>query len=512
MTEVVESVDARTGAPRGLTFPAATVGDVEHAASSAAAAATALAELSPAEVALLLRIIGQEIERLGDELLEVADAETALGLPRMRAERARTVWQLEAFARLVESGDHLEAVIDRRDPEAVPAPRPDIRRVHVPLGPVGVFAASNFPLAFSVAGGDTSSALAAGCPVVVKAHPSHPATSDLVAGAVTRAIARQRLPAGTFGVLHGAGPEVGRALVEADAIEAVGFTGSLRGGRALFDAAVARARPIPFYAEMGSTNPVFVTRTAVAARGDAIAEGLASSFTMGVGQFCTKPGLVFVPGRAADELATAIGKRVADAAPQPMLNDRLLGELQERTRRTAALPGVEVVAGDPSAAGRGATPLLLATDLGSFRAHPELAEEHFGPVLVIVRADDEAELIDVAHRLEGNLTATMHAEEADAEWARRLGTILQVKVGRIVWNGFPTGVAVTDAMVHGGPYPATTAPATTSVGLAAIRRFQRPVAWQEVPDRLLPPALQDANPLGLRRRVDGQVTDVPISS
>jgi alpha-ketoglutaric semialdehyde dehydrogenase len=508
----VESIDARGGGPRGVSFPEAAAADVEAAAAAAAAAAPALAALSPAAVAAFLRDVADRIVGLGDELLEVADAESALGLPRLTGERARTAWQLEAFARLVESGEHLDAVIDPRDPDATPVARPDLRRVQVPVGPVAVFAASNFPLAFSVAGGDSAAAFAAGCPVVVKAHPSHPATSELVAGAIRGAVEAAGLPAGTFSLLHGAGPEVGVALVEAEPIEAVGFTGSLRAGRALFDAAAARPRPIPVYAEMGSTNPMFVTAAALEARGDAIAEGLAGSFTLGVGQFCTKPGLVFVGGeQAAEELAAALGSKVGGATALPMLNDRLQSTLADQLDRTTKVAGVRVIAGaSPSSEARGAAPVVLSVDLPTLEESPEVGEEHFGPVVVVVSCPHDGSLVDAARGLRGNLTATVHAEPSDNRWSSEIAAVLQTKVGRIVWNGYPTGVAVTDAMVHGGPYPATTAAGTTSVGLAAIRRFLRPVAFQEAPDDVLPPALRDANPLGLRRKVDGSWTDGPV--
>ena len=506
----MRSVDARSGEARSAAFPEATAADVAAAAEAAAAAAPALAQLAPAQLAALLRDIASRIVGLGDELLQVADAETALGLPRLTGERGRTEWQLEAFARLLESGEHLEAVIDPRDPEAAPVARPDIRRAQVPVGPVVVFSASNFPFAFSVAGGDTASALAAGCPVIVKAHPSHPETSELVAGAVGAAVAAAGLPSGAFSLLHGASTETGSALVRAPEVEAVGFTGSFQGGRALFDAAAARPRPIPVYAEMGSANPLFVSAAALAVRAAAIADGLAASFTLGVGQFCTKPGLVFVPGReAADTMASGLAARVAEAEPQTMLNDKLLSGLQTRLAETTKVAGVRVEAAG-GAQGRTVLPAVVAVDLDTLETNPGVGEEHFGPVVVIVACDDEGAVLRAAGGLEGNLTATIHAEPTDGPWAADLAAILQSKVGRIVWNGFPTGVAVTDAMVHGGPYPATTAPATTSVGLAAIKRFLRPVAWQEAPDDLLPPALQDANPLHIRRKVDGVWTDAAV--
>ena len=505
------SIDARTGEPRtGSVFQDAAADEVAAAVDAAVAAAPTLAAAPPALIAALLRAIATAIEDLGDDLLRVADEESALGLVRLTGERGRTMGQLEAFARFVETGEHLDAVIDRRDPEATP-PRPDLRRANVAVGPVAVFAASNFPLAFSVAGGDTASALAAGCPVVVKAHPSHPATSELVAGAVAGAVASVGLPSGTFSLLHGASIDVGRGLVAAEGIEAVGFTGSLRAGRALHDLGASRPRPIPVYAEMGSTNPVFVTEAALAAREPEIAAGLAGSFTLGVGQFCTKPGLVIVASAAAAaSLAKALASEVAANEPQSMLNGSLRAGLLERLAKTTQVPGVTVV----HDGGSGATtvgPFVLTASASVLAEHPEVAEEHFGPVVVVVAADGPAGQLAAARALPGNLTATIHAEADDAVFAAELAAALQHKVGRVVWNGFPTGVAVTDAMVHGGPYPATTASATTSVGLAAIRRFLRPVAWQDAPDALLPPALQDANPWGLARKIDGTWTSAPVA-
>jgi NADP-dependent aldehyde dehydrogenase len=489
-----------------VSIPDAVAGAV---AGAVAAAVEAFPAFQAADRAALLRAAADGLEALGDDLLVVADRETRLGLPRLTGERARTCGQLRAFASLIDEGSYVDAIIDHADPSATP-PRPDLRRMQVPLGPVAVFGAGNFPLAFSVPGGDTASAWAAGCPVVFKVHPGHPETSDLCGQVLAKAVASVGLPAGVFSMVFDDGHAAGAALVQSAGIKAVGFTGSLRGGRALFDLAAARPDPIPVYAEMGSINPLFVTPAALRARGKALAEGFFASMTMGTGQFCTQPGLVVVPeGADGDAFVSAVGALVAGAGAGPMLDPRIHAGLVERLAHTSALPGVSVVAhGGASPSDRTAChpPVLLSVDGPTFLATPALAEEQFGPVSVVVRCSSADETVAVAQSIEGSLTATIHCESAgegaDAD-VPALADVLRERVGRLVFNGFPTGVAVAPAMHHGGPWPATTAASHTSVGATAIRRFLRPVAYQDAPAALLPAALQDANPLGIHRLVDG---------
>lgn len=509
-TTTFAAPDPRTGAQGPDRFHAATTDEVDAAVEAAADAAGVLADAPPSVVAGLLRGIVRELEALGDVLVDRADVETALGRQRLVGELARTCGQLHAFADLVEVGTHHGAILTSAAPDATP-PRPDLRRMLVPVGPVAVFGASNFPLAFSVPGGDTAAALAAGCPVVAKAHPSHPATSELAGRAITAAVEAAGLPAGVFCLLQGDGPDVGRALVLSPRLEAVGFTGSLRAGRSLFDLAAGRPRPIPVYAEMGSVNPVFVTEAAAAARGGAIAAGFAASMTMGVGQFCTKPGLAFVPSdEAGDDLVAALASELAATEPAPMLNPGIRETFDDQVARTRALDGVQTLV-EPrasTAGGTWASTALLQVQLDTLLGTPELLEEHFGPVAVVVRTPADR-LLEAATRLPGSLTATVHAEDAEVAGLAQLLSTLRERVGRLVWNGFPTGVAVTAAQQHGGPYPSTTSPGHTSVGTTAIRRFQRPVAYQDLPDAALPPALRDANPLGIPREVDGKQTTAP---
>jgi 2,5-dioxopentanoate dehydrogenase len=384
----------------------------------------------------------------------------------------------------------------------------------VPIGPVAVFGASNFPLAFSTAGGDTASALAAGCPVVVKGHPSHPGTSEVVAREVRAAVQGTGLPEGTFALLQSNGIEVGEALVDEPAIAAVGFTGSLTGGRALYDRAAARPKPIPVYAEMGSVNPIVVTEAALRARSRAIAEGLVASVSSFGGQLCTKPGVVFVPAGAEGEAFVAdVADRLRAAEPQVMLNERLRDALAERV---AELAGLAEPAGDPPAPPDGPgfrfAPMAFRASAADLGREPALLEERFGPVVLLLDYRSEDELLAALDRVEGQLTGSLHAEPEDDALMRTLADVLAARAGRVVFDGFPTGVAVTHGMTHGGPYPATTAPGTTSVGMTAIQRFLRPVAWQNAPATALPPALRDENPLGIWRRVDGQPTREAIRS
>ncbi|MEX2502448.1 MAG: aldehyde dehydrogenase (NADP(+)), partial [Trueperaceae bacterium] len=455
-----------------------------------------------------LEAIAEQIEALGPALIERASAESGLPTGRIEGERGRTTGQLRMFAALIREGSWVDARIERADPDRSPVPKPDVHRMQIALGPVVVFAASNFPLAFSVAGGDTASALAAGCPVVVKAHPAHPGTSDLVAQAILKAAEASGMPDGVFSLLHGAGHEVGLGLVRHPLTRAVGFTGSHRAGRALFDAAVAREEPIPVYAEMGSVNPVFVLPGAAAERGDAIASGLVGSVTLGVGQFCTKPGLIFgLDDAATDALFDRLGAAMREAEPGSMLYEGICDAFASGVRRVRDTPGVSVsgeAARDADAARTEARPTAFRTDAATLREQPHLSEELFGPATLSVTAASHDDLLASARALEGHLTATIHATESELEEHQELVRVLERKVGRLIVDGYPTGVDVSSAMQHGGPYPATTDVRTTSVGTAAIHRFARPVAYQAFPQALLPPELRDGNPLGIRRSVDGR--------
>lgn len=457
--------------------------------------------------------IGEAIMQLGDDLLRTAGEETGLPRPRLEGERARTVGQLALFARVVTEGSWVQPRIDRALPQRVPAPRPDLRSMLVPLGPVAVFGASNFPFAYSTMGGDSASALAAGCPVVMKAHPAHPRTSDLVAGAVHRAVQKAGLPAGTFGHVHG-GPAEGIELVTHPLIRAVGFTGSQRAGRALFDAAARRPEPIPVYAEMGSVNPVVLLKGAMAADPSGLAAALAQSVALGVGQFCTNPGLLFVEdGPGARGLLDALAAKIAVTEPGTMLTPGIAAAFAAGVDRFAAVPGVAVAgrgSRDPDPTHREGRAALLTVSAADFLAHPELREEVFGPSTLVILCRDLAELCRALEAVPGQLTGTLEATDAELSAHPELVSALQDRVGRLVFRGVPTGVEVSDAMVHGGPYPATTDSRTTSVGSAAILRWARPVSYQNCPDALLPPALKNANPLGLLRLIDGSWSKDPL--
>ena len=511
--ETFAALNPRTGEVIGAPVLNAMDVEIDTAVRAATEAFTEVRQYPASRLAELLDAIASGIEALGDVLLRTADDETGLGVPRLTGERGRTTSQLRKFALMLREGSYVGAIIDRAQPDRQPAPRPDIRRMLVPIGPVAVFAASNFPFAFSVAGGDTASALAAGCPVVVKAHPGHPATSDLVAAAVTRAVAQTGFPAGMFSLVQGNTAKVGQALVRHPGICAVGFTGSLRAGRALFDAAAARPVPIPVYAEMGSVNPVVILPGAIQARGAALAEGLAASVTLGTGQFCTNPGLIFVLGGPESEAFIAqVVDRMQAAQPGVLLNRAIQDGLTQAVARTLATGQVQALTGAAPLDGPACryAHTVLQTSSAAFRANEALQTEHFGPVTLFITCESLEDLHASLAALEGNLTATIHGQEDEAAEAHAVFDLLREKAGRLIWNGFPTGVEVVYAMQHGGPYPATAAPATTSVGMTAIQRFLRPVAFQNLPDALLPPALQDANPFGIWRIVDDHMTNEAI--
>ncbi|GAA3648684.1 aldehyde dehydrogenase (NADP(+)) [Streptomyces chitinivorans] len=506
MAVPVWSVDPRTGKRREQVAAEATAADVDAAVRAAHAVRGELADRT-ARITLL-RAAAEELEAARGEIVAAADAETALGEVRLNGELGRTTYQLLAFADEVADGAYLDVVIDHADASLTP-PRPDLRRYKIPLGVVAVYAASNFPLAFSVPGGDTASALAAGCPVVVKAHPDHPATSELCAAALRRAAVRAGLSEDVVRVVHGF--EAGVELVKHPLVAAAGFTGSIRGGRALFDAAAARPVPIPFHGELGSLNPVVVTEAAAKERAEEIGGGLAGSMTLGSGQFCTKPGLVLAPeGEAGDRLLKALAGSVAGAARGPLLDTRMreafLAGVRARAELEDVTAPVAAAEGEEQSVGAGFLTVPAERLVGSER-HALLLEECFGPVTVVARYRDAGEISAVLAKLPGNLTATLHIaqEEAGQEGgaaARLLGELTAL-AGRVLVNGWPTGVAVAPAQHHGGPYPATTS-TSTSVGATAVERWLRPVAYQDTPPALLPEELRDDNPLGLPRRVDGR--------
>jgi 2,5-dioxopentanoate dehydrogenase len=479
--------------------------EVERACELAWAAFDSYRETSLEARAAFLEAIADQIMVLGDALIERAMAESGLPRPRLEGERGRTVGQLRLFAGVVREGSWIEARIDPAMPDRKPLPRSDLRQRHIGVGPVAVFGASNFPLAFSVAGGDTASALAAGCPVVVKAHSAHPGTSEMVGLAIQKAVKQSGLPEGVFSMLFGAGAQVGTALVEHPHIKAVGFTGSRNGGTALMRAAAARPEPIPVYAEMSSINPVFLMPNALEARAEEIGRNFVGSLTLGAGQFCTNPGLVFgVAGAGLDRFLAAAKTAVEASTPATMLTPGINKAYRQGVERLASTSKVEKVGQGAAESGpnQGQAALFMA-DAEAFATDPSLSEEVFGAASLVVTCPDVATMRQMAEHLEGQLTATIQMDKGDAEEARKLVPTLERRVGRILVNGYPTGVEVSNAMVHGGPYPATSDGRTTSVGTLAIRRFLRPVCYQDFPEDLLPSALQDPNALHIWRRRDG---------
>ncbi len=498
------AVEAATGEALEPDFPGASQSDLDRACALAEAAFDSYRETDPETRAGFLEAIAENILAIGDDLVIRCMAETGLPRPRIEGERARTAGQLRLFASVVRDGSYVAARIDPALPDRKPLPRPDLRLRRIAVGPVAVFGASNFPLAFSVAGGDTASALAAGCPVIVKAHPAHPGTSELVGRAVRKAVASCGLPEGTFSLLFDAGQSIGQALVADPRIAAVGFTGSRRGGTALMAIAARRPTPIPVYAEMSSINPVLLFPAALAERGAAIGRAFAASLILGAGQFCTNPGLILaLPGPGLDAFQEAAAAALRESPAATMLTPGIHRAYREGVARVAAHTAVTRLAEGPEGSPMQGRAALFATDSDAFLADPALQEEMFGASALVVRCPDFAAMRAVLEHLEGQLTASLHLAPADHAEARDLLPLLERRVGRILVNGFGTGVEVAHAMVHGGPYPATSDGRTTSVGSLAIDRFLRPVSYQDVPDALLPAALQAANPLGLPRRIDG---------
>jgi NADP-dependent aldehyde dehydrogenase len=504
------AVSPLTSTPLDPPFHAANIDDVETAMALAEAAFATYRETTGEQRAAFLDRIAEEILALGDDLIARAHLETGLPPARLTGERARTVNQLRMFAQVAREGSWVDARIDTAVPNRQPQPKPDVRRMLIPLGPVVVFGSSNFPLAFSVAGGDTAAALATGNPVVVKAHSGHPGTSEFVATAIRRAVQTCGLPAGVFSMLHGSGKIIGLALVRHPHARAVGFTGSRTAGRALFDVAAARPDPIPVFAEMSSLNPVFILPEALRQRTAQIAEGLKGSITLGVGQFCTKPGLVFgLQGAPFDQLQNALAGLLEGVAPATMLHAEICESYHSGLARASATAGVHPLARSkdvPDPQKNQGEAVVAHTDAANFRKHPELAEEVFGPFALLISTKTMSELEDLARTLDGQLTATLHGTPDDLAQAKSLLRILEGRAGRLIINGFPTGVEVCPSMHHGGPYPATTDARFTSVGTAALQRFVRPICYQDFPPAQLPPALSNENPLRIWRLVNGRLT------
>lgn len=508
------AINPATGKEIAPKYSSASFSDIDRAANLAAKAFSDYSRRSAKERAVFLREIAKGLDAIIGDIIERMIAETGLTEARVRVEAGRTSNQMRMFADIIEEGSWVAAHIDRGDPGRKPQPKPDLRSMWRPLGPVVVFGASNFPLAYSVAGGDTASAFAAGNPVIVKAHPAHPGTGELVAQVIRAAARTCEMPEGVFSILFDGGMEVGATLVKHPLVKAVGFTGSQRGGRALMDMAAARPEPIPVYAEMGSTNPVFILPGAMKLRAGEIAAGLHASVTLGGGQFCTKPGLVFASaGEETKSFAKDVAQRISASAPHPLLTpgirsayDNAVDTRQRRSETPLA------ASGSAPAAGLDVAAAFFETDARTFLGDDQLSSEVFGPSTLLVSAGSRDEMLKIARGLHGHLTATIHGTPEDLAEYRDLVEILETKAGRVIFNGFPTGVEVASAMVHGGPYPATSDGRSTAVGAQAIHRFARLISFQNFPDQALPAELQNENPLKIWRRVDGNWTRESIAA
>lgn len=481
-------------------FPEHNQQDVDKAVTAANEIAKAYRQTEPSIRAQLLQAIADCLEESRDAIVERANLESALPLARLNGELSRTTAQLRLFSDVVEAGRWQEAILDRANPQREPIPKPDIRRQNIALGPVAIFGASNFPLAFSTAGGDTASALAAGCPVIVKGHPAHPGTSDIVAKCIAKALDSMNLPQAIFTLLQGTSHELGQAVVTHPAIKAVGFTGSIHGGRALFDLAQRRPEPIPFYGELGASNPVFILSNRLNSNAHSLAEEYLLSMNMGCGQFCTKPAVVFVSeSEASHQFLDAVRQGIKEQQGQTMLTAGIKQNYLAQSQQRAQQKGITYTASTPE---EGVPAMLFETTSAEWRNNPHWQEEIFGPQSIVVVCEDDNEMISLSQNLAGSLTATIHADDSDYSLASALLAELEEVAGRIVFNGWPTGVEVSYAMVHGGPYPASTMPASTSVGAEAIKRWLRPVAYQSIPEELLPNALKTANPLNVRHDIN----------
>ena len=492
-------VESGTGTQLDPAYVSATDREVEQALSLAAAAFEDYSQRSGNERANFLRVIADNIESVLEDIVERGQLETALPEPRLRGESGRTMGQLRMFADLIEEGSWVDARIERAQLDRQPLPKPDLRSMLCPLGPVAVFCAANFPLAYSVAGGDTASALAAGCPVIVIAHEAHPGCAEIVGNAVRKAALDNNMPEGVFSLLYGGGHTVGQAVVRHPVIQAVGFTGSRAGGTALMDIAANRAQPIPVFAEMSSINPVVFLKGALAKGEQALAEAFYASLTLGVGQFCTNPGLVFLEKGSGDEFLAKLTELVETSASGTMLHAGISKNYNQTTAAMASAEGVSTLARSSSEAGQNeGAPVVFEVGIKDFMSNANLQAEMFGPATLVVRASRK-KILRAIGKLEGQLTASLHATDEELVDNAALLAVLQGCAGRLICNGFPTGVEVCSSMVHGGPYPATSDGRTTSVGTMAITRFVRPVSWQSFPDAALPTALQDDNPLGITR-------------
>ncbi|WP_163397718.1 aldehyde dehydrogenase (NADP(+)) [Flavobacterium fluviatile] len=495
-------------------FYNATKKEIDNAVLQAKNAFAIYRKKSKQQIAAFLIQIGEEISNLGEALPERCHLETGLPIARLQGERTRTINQLLLFANLVLEGSWVDAKIDTAIPDRNPVAKPDIRQLLIPIGPVAVFGASNFPFAFSTAGGDTASALASGCPVIVKGHEAHPGTSEMVAKAIKRAIDICGMPEGTFSLLQGNSKKVGQELVQHPEIKAVGFTGSFTGGKALFDYANSRPEPIPVFAEMGSTNPVFILPEALQNKTKEIAVGLANSITLGVGQFCTSPGLTFVgKSKDADIFYQELKQKISETMGVTMLTPGIKKNYELKIDKTKSISQVQLLSsGIETTGSNNAIANIFKTSISNYLNNPELSDENFGPSSVIVESDSKQALLEAARNLKGHLTATIFGTPNDLKNNPELLSILELKVGRVIINNFPTGVEVCHSMVHGGPFPATTAPNSTSVGSGAIKRFVRPICFQDYPDDLLPDALKNKNPQKIWRLVNGNFTQDKIES
>ena len=511
-TEYFYAVNRASGEDLGYRFANASAEDINTAVAAAKRDFAITRNKTGVEKAIFLDAIAQELEKAGPEIIETACLETALAPVRMEGELARTINQAKLFARLLREGDWVDAKIDTGDTQRKPAPRPDIRSMQRPIGPIAVFGASNFPLAFSAGGGDTVSAIAAGCPVVFKAHQGHPATCEIVAKAILTACAACDMPLGYFSLLQGDKAEVGIILTNSPAIKAIAFTGSYRVGKLIASAAAARPEPIPVFAEMGSSNPVFLLPQALKERGDAIAAGYVNALTLGMGQFCTNPGLLIHESNNNEEIFhKELVNNISVAGGGVMLTPAITAAYRSGVSARSAIKGLQILAkGDLMNDPQQQSPVIFKTSLIEFSEHPQLEEELFGPSAIVITTTSQAEMVSLAEGLSGHLTATVHGTEDELLAYKPLLDVLETKVGRLIINGYPTGVEVVPPMVHGGPYPATTDARSTSVGTGAIYRFTRPVCFQGMPQGLLPEELKDTNLLAIWRYVNGNFTNASI--
>jgi len=498
----IQAINPASGEPIGPLFFKATESELDLAVRKANSAFAIFRKKTGHEKALFLETIASEIEALGDLLIERYIAESGLPQGRAIGERGRTIGQLRLFAELLKEGSWVNAIIDTAQPERQPLPKVDLRAMEMPLGPVGVFGASNFPLAFSVAGGDTVSALAAGCPVVFKGHPSHLGTSELVGKAILSAAKKTAMPDGVFSLVFDDGITIGQGLVKHPLIKAIGFTGSFKGGKSIFDAAASRPEPIPVYAEMGSINPVFILPKTLLEKGESLAQAYMNSVTMGVGQFCTNPGLLVIEKNMAFEETL---KSVSTASSGGVMLNKGIQTVYHKGVEDFQKYAKVISFGKTSEGHTAAQPVLFHADYQTFKENELLQEEVFGPSSLVVTCTNKEEMLEVARTMSGHLTATVFGSEEELLENADLLDLLEQKVGRLIINGFPTGVEVTHAMVHGGPFPSTTDSRSTSVGTMAITRFTRPVCFQDMPNKLLPNELKNDNPLGIWRKLNGKI-------